>query len=325
MLPKRIFLFLLLFFGVFAVVGGFYLRSRVEPLVKQKLQEACPSCKINWGSFSFGLRGVSFRDLEFESPPRQITRYSAKVRRLDIVVNWRQAKKKLLDLRSVAVDGADIKVMEIEGHNPPGPGPQALFAIRGITFSDSTFTYEIREKGKFGRVRLDKIQASISALGTFPELKDQPVVGKAKARLEQSGQVDLEVEAPLFRDIPKVLVKLSLADQRLPELNEYFTPIDGVELSGRVIQGNASAEVDGKLLSAWADIRYEKFDVRFLRTKQRGGLKAFLSNIVADLKLDPKKVTADSKSVGIHRRPLESMVSFVLRGLKEAALKVATI
>jgi hypothetical protein len=322
-LAKRLLLLVFVAVALFTVAGGFYLRQKAEPLLRQKLAAACPDCRIDWKGFSLGISGLGFSDLDFESP-KGISVYAVKARSLDIKLSWRQAYRGIVDIQAIDLDGADVKIMEIAGHNPLGTGDKPIFAVRGINITDSTFTYEIREKGKFGRIRLDAIEASISPFGTVPELRDAQVVGKAKARLEQSGEVTLEVETPYFSPGTTALIKLSLNGQTLGELNEYFTPIDGVELTGKVINGNTSAEIKENFLSAWADIRYEKFDVHFLHTKQRGGLKAFLSNIVADLKLDPKQTQPNGKSVGIKRHPLESIVSFVLRGLKEAALRVAT-
>ncbi|MGZ3694077.1 MAG: hypothetical protein ACXWQO_07745 [Bdellovibrionota bacterium] len=322
---KRLVLFGFLALALLFLSAAFFAKIRFEPELHKRIAAACPECRAEWKSFSLRPTGISFGGLDFESPPKAITVYEMQAQSVEIDVNWRQAMHGVLDLSAVRIWGADIKIKEIAGHNPPSPPPESAFAVRGIEVEDSTFTYEIREKGKFGRVRLDGISASISPFGTMAELHDQRVIGKAKARLEHSGQVDLEVDAALFSPEPSVRVKLSLSGQKLAELNEYFTPIDGVELAGEVLKGNASAEIHGKNLSAWADIRYEKFDVHFNKTKQRGGLKAFLSNIVADLKLDPKKIGPDAKSVGIQRRKLESIVSFILRGLKEAALRVAAV
>jgi hypothetical protein len=96
-----------------------------------------------------------------------------------------------------------------------------------------------------------------------------------------------------------------------------------VELRGEIRRGNASAEVRGRSLSAWADIRYRDFDIHFGRTRGRGGLKALLSNLIADIELGENKLRPGGKSVGVRRLPRESLVSFILRGLKLAAVRVA--
>lgn len=311
--------------GAIALAARPIAEKKIDRALRGAISEACPACRVDWDKLSLGVRGVSFRNFTFETAPGEITVIAARIPYLDIGLRWKDVYHRRMIIRAIRAESPDVTIREIEGHNPRSNAPPPAFAVEGVEITDATFTYEIREFGRFGRVRLDKIYATISGFGGLPPIVNERTTAKAEARLEGSGEVNLLVDALVFGPEPDLTVKLTLLRQQLAGLNEYFRPIDGVELEGKILKGNASAEIRGERLSAWADVRYEGFDIKFLRTRDRGGLKAFLSNIVADLKLEETKRSPDGKAVLVQRKKVESIVSFILRGLREAALRVATV
>jgi hypothetical protein len=75
--------------------------------------------------------------------------------------------------------------------------------------------------------------------------------------------------------------------------------------------------------------KYEGLDIQFEKTEDRGALKALLSNLVQELRVNetkPEFLPGERKGslVELEREKGEPIVKFILRGMRESALKVAT-
>jgi hypothetical protein len=68
-------------------------------------------------------------------------------------------------------------------------------------------------------------------------------------------------------------------------------------------------------------------DVQFEKTKSPGEISTFFDNLVKSMKLHSstvgKKPADQIQSVQLQREARETLLDFILRGMKDAALKVA--
>jgi hypothetical protein len=123
-------------------------------------------------------------------------------------------------------------------------------------------------------------------------------------------------------------VVLKIEDQNLKDLNSYFFPSDGIELLGRLHFGLGVVSLDGSVLRSTVTARYSDFNLTLNANKERSGLEAFFGNLLSGLKIDDGDLDEGRKgqaaSVELRRKKEESVVSALLRGLREAVLKVAT-
>ena len=117
-----------------------------------------------------------------------------------------------------------------------------------------------------------------------------------------------------------------LNHQNLTDINRFFLPNDGLELRGELVEGKSQVKVNGGSLSAFALAHYKDFNVVIRKNQDRGGLSAFFQNLMASLKM--RKQNLESKNANrtgratLKRERGQSIVSFILSGMKEAALKI---
>jgi len=93
-------------------------------------------------------------------------------------------------------------------------------------------------------------------------------------------------------------------------------------------EGKAAVNVTGASLKSEVSVVYQGLDVIFSANRERSGATAFFSNLLRGLKIDDQNTTEprydQKRTAALQRKKGESIVSFILRGMKEAALEVAS-
>jgi hypothetical protein len=269
--------------------------------------------------------GLRFEDFHFRSNPQMDTVVTADVRELRIEPRWRALLHGEADVEKVQLTGAQVRLKEGVRHDPDSTGENPQFILRKLEFLDSSFIYEKHELNQVGEIHIGAIDAEVSTFGTSPDWHDQPAHAHATAMLENSGKIDLTINAFLFGTAPKLNVELLLSSFSLKQINGYFHPIDGVLLDGTLLRGHSRVEIKGKTLSGWTELSYRDFDLKFKKNRARSAVTAFFSSIAADLKLKEAQKPTRRRFIKLGRKSRESVVSFILRGMKEAAIRVVSI
>lgn len=292
----------------------------------QRAQAACPECEIQWEGLRIRASGLEFTQIHFRTDPAKDTVITADLDRIQLFFSWWKMAAKKIDIDLIRLEKPRVKVKEGTRRDPKSEGGDApVFAVHRAELSDGEFTYEKQESSKVGLIRIENIQVALTPIGNRPDLHDIETKAEVTAKLENSGKIQLEVQALVFAPAPEVKVHLTLTSFPLKKVNTYFHPIDGVLLDGTLSRGESEVEISGPVMKAWTELQYRDFDLKFEKNRSRSGVSAFFSSIVADVKLSEDRKAARKKSVTGRRKPNESLVSFILRGMKEAALKVATI
>ena len=163
-------------------------------------------------------------------------------------------------------------------------------------------------------------------MGSSERFRVTDASGSAEGVLEESGSFRLQVRAKLLAETPDVDVELRIAGQDLSGLNPYFEPADGIKLKGEVLEGRSSVEVRGARLNSTAYVRYRGLKVKIKNDKSRGGLSAFFQTLMAAVTIGKQNSDGghyDRRGAAeLRRKPKETVISFTLRGMKEAAMKV---
>jgi hypothetical protein len=316
--------------AVFAAAALFpaWLRPRLE----HEMFGACRGCSLGieslrWHWAPFGLEA---REVTLRAGDERDSLLAVRVHRLVLPLALREIFHGNWRVGRIFTEGVDVTVHEGPRHFDPLPNGGSApppFEAEGIDVHGASFTYRLDAPGGPAVLHFTGVSASAGEFGTSARLRGRPLDARAYAKFEGTGAVDLRVSAKYFEAPPYADVYLRLADLALDGMNGFLRPDDGVELGGRLVSGRGFVRVRGTRADGKVLARFEEFRVKFLHDGRKSGIQVFFANLVAKWKLrkenleDP--VEEARKGVVTERRERESVVSFVLRTLREGALRIA--
>lgn len=327
---KALFLFAFVFFPLLtaAFAGPAWLRPRIE----KAGSALCGDCALTIGALgpSFFPLGLRARSVKFRQGDARDSAVSVALNDLLVPVSLASLRGGPLRIGFVELRGLSVTVHEGDAHLPEKAKPEEEsegFEVEGLHVLDGDFTYRKDSPAGVAYIHVLPVSAVIGPFGTSERLRDQPLVARAQARLEKTGEVTLAIGAKFFAPVPYADVDLRLRGLELREVNPYFRLEEGVELAGHLIDSHVLVSVRGRRAEGTVRARYENLRLDFFANRHRGGLSAFLDNLAAKLALkganddDPPSLAV--KAVVTARHGRESVVSFILRTMKEASLRVA--
>ncbi|MDO8805030.1 MAG: DUF748 domain-containing protein [Elusimicrobiota bacterium] len=329
--------FSLIFLAVLA--AGIILKEVAAPgLVRRRLiaavHDSCETCELSLGRVHISLLplALSSGNVRFTGGTPNATVISVAAKRVYIPFSLFSLFKNRFRVGRIEIEQPAVTVTEGDLYAPSSEQSDQErpldLEIEGIEVKKGSFTYVREHPGRKGSLEVSAINAAIGPVGTSERLRDKDVAASADGLLEHSGQFHLEIRAKIFAKVPDVDVKLQIAGQELAALNPFFEPNDGVKLHGKLLEGRSSAEIRGASLKASSYVRYRGLEVRIKKSEERGALAAFFQTFLASVTI--RKQNADkgnfdrTGTVELERKPKETLISFTLRGMKEAAMKVST-
>ena len=326
------------------LVGGFLFFVKVivpDGAIRQlreSVNKSCRTCYLDIGRAEFMILNpghMSFNQVHLKTGHPGGTEVEVSVDRIVSKVSAIRLMSGRLKFESIEIESPMVVVTDGDTPSPSYPeaneteaGESTVFTISQIRVHNGSFSYVRNHKDTHARLDIHDIDATVDELGNSPELMQSEVVGHAKAQLEKSGHFELRASTHIFVRPWGADVELEIADQNLEDVTPFFSNNDGVSLKGHLIQGRSTVAVRGEELRAEVWAKYEGLDVKLRKTSDRSATMAFLSNLGEAFTVSPKntqKVTQDqTRSVKLKRREGESVVAFILRGMKKAAIKVAT-
>jgi hypothetical protein len=296
------------------------------------LRAACATCSLRTGlSYLLPLPlRLHVNGVEFTTGKADRLRVEVKVERVAVELRpdllWRETKV----IPSVTLYRPEIILDEGDLPKPPGQdSPLPPLQVLAAEIMDGTFTYRRRSEGYRAKVPLDQIEARLLTplyLGDGPA--DHKVEAELSARLAESGKVKLSLAVQPYGPSLDLRLALDVKNQELARLNSYFDVHEGIALAGTLVNGQARVHLEGRYLHAAVLALYRDFDVRFRQTKEMSELEAFFANLLRHVRMDEGNLEEprweQRRAVHLVRHPEESIVSYLLRGMKEASLKVAT-
>ncbi len=337
---RNLFIIILILLFVLTFALFIFTRTIAPGIVRRQLissfGESCTGCALDIDRVHVSLVPVSviLEGVHLSAGDPMTTAVDAKANRIIGRTSLYSLALRRLVFRGIQVDAPHVVVTEGDLPLPSSKGEEGrreIFVLEDAEFIDGTFTY-IRvfgtgERAHKAALHVKDIQASVGRLGTLPSLLDQRVKGEAKGRLENSGNFLLSVEALLFSRALDVDVDLQMAEQNLADVSHFFQTTDGIKISGILHEGRSSIKVRGKQLDGSAWVKYDTLNVQFERTGSYGAISTFFSNLTKSFKLNrssmDKSATDQTGRVGLERETGETLVHFILRGMKEAVLQVA--
>ena len=329
----------LTFLFLAVLVSGTVLKETVVPrLLRRRLTAAvhdnCKTCELSLGRVDVSLLPLALkgRHVFFTGGEMKATLVKVKAEGVYIPFSFFPLLKGHVRTGLITIERPEVSVIEGDQYaasSTEAAGTQPLdLEIEGVEMKNAAFTYARNYPGRTASFGISRLNAAVGTAGSSARLRGADVEAGADGLLEGSGRFRLHVRAKLFPKAPDVDVNLRIAGQDLAKMNRFFEVNDGVDLHGLLIDGLASVAIRGAGLTSAAYVRYSGLGVKFEKNKDRGSPSAFFQNLLASVMTGKQNVKGGKYdrrgAASLARKPKETLVSFALRGMKEAAMKVAS-
>jgi len=321
------------------LAAGILLKEVVVPAAARRrlisaVHDSCETCELSLGRVRVSLLplALSGSQVSFTGGTPNATVVSVAARRVYVPFSVFPLFKSRFRVGRIEIEQPAVTVTEGDLVTPSSTKESASqgldLEIEGIEVKNSSFTYVREHPGRKGLLSVSRINASVGPVGSSERLRDADVEAKADGLLERSGRFHLEIRAKILAKAPDADVKLRITGQDLAALNPFFKPNDGVRLHGELLEARSSAAIRGARLTSSVYVRYRGLSVKIKKSEERGALSAFFQTFLASVTI--RKQNADNGNfdrtgtVELERKPKETLISFTLRGMKEAAMKVST-
>ena len=294
--------------------------------ITAQIEESCKSCEFNSEKIELSLfpPRVIFDDVHFITGDAKSTLVDAQVERFILFISIHQLMSHLLKFKQVVIVNPVVTVTEgdLKGSRSKGDSSPSEWDLEmdHVELKNGQFTYKREHLGKTGVLQIGNINGEIGEFSSTDLRRDELVTAHTTAILEQSGKIDLTIAALLFSKAIHVDISLALNGLVLDETNRYFSPDDGIKLDGKILRAQSQSSIRGRGLHSKVSVDYEGLSLKFQKTSERSELGAVFSTLFSGVKSTKDR----SRIANSERKPDEPLVGFILRGMKEAALKVAT-
>ena len=298
---------------------------KIREKIIEVVNGSCETCSIEIGSISlFPFRSeIKISDIHFSAGDPKATAGDVRISEIVGRVNLSELRRHKIHIENLMISDSQVKILEGDLKNSASKKEIAPhFEIDQIEVVGSDFVYTREHKGRKAPIHVGKIQATIE------RTENVKFRGQLNGVLENSGKVDLKVTALPFADEPYADIDLRLSEQNLEKMNPYFETDDGIKLKGNLLEGHSVISIRKNQLHGYVQAKYQGLNMKFEKTKERTALAAFFSNLVKSFTVRSKntdeKHSDQIKASNTKRLPDETLLSFIFRGMKEAALDVAT-
>jgi hypothetical protein len=309
---------------IFVVMAGLF-ASLNTPWAKDQLEKAvrknCEGCSFTIKSAALTWRGLVIKDIYFATGRKGAKKLEVQVARAVIRPEIWPLLKKEIHIRSVALFYPQITYSEGDAITPRSREKDSGFDLEldKIVIYDGQFVYVRDHKGTHAVLTVNDIRGRMSFEG-------ERMTAGFHARMGRSGKFVLTGQAGLKKPL-EVETELRVRDQDLADLTVFLKPNAGVELKGQIVNAVARSRAHGDKLNTRLNITFKDFTLKLHEMYDRSDVRAFFTTIGAALALKTENVKAleseKSSTVDTQREKGESVVHFLLTGLKEASLEVA--
>jgi hypothetical protein len=333
---SKVILLVVLIFALFVTFFvSFFSSGWVEKGARSLLEKSCESCKVvvrdthlSWLQGTLRLRGVRFTWGESHA-----TAVEADVESIDVLFAISDLWSKRVHLKNVSLNGLSVLVTEGDLKLKPDKSMgEAVspwtFQIDQVLVSNGIFAYLREYSPKSAILRVGNIEGRIGAMGNSSSLLAASTHAEATGRLEKSGNFKLTLDSALFRQVVNLKVVLKLFDQNLSDIDDFFHSMAQIRIQGRLATGESQIDILGSQLTGWVKVLYRDLGITFESGRSRSGLTALLSNFVQTFSLRTTNLKERPKDqiskVSNLRKKDETFMIFILNGMKDGALGVAT-
>jgi hypothetical protein len=325
-----------------------YLHRTIESLGNT----LCSSCLLTIDHLKFQVfpLAVNLNGIILTGGDPNTTALKSSAKDLWVKISWINFFTKRIIFSEVKLDTPIVKV--IEGDLPlvntdstddqkedqKGDEQGWTFAIESTTLTHAEFTYIRRYQSRMkqsqpsrlpmqAELNIKNISAIVSRIDSASDACEDIVNADLTAVLENSGHFTLKIKSSLCAEKHKIDVNLHLFKQNLNSVSDFFVSSSGVGMKGFIHDAWGEVRIHGQSSKTNSTIRYQDLALKFRTTDERGFIVTAFSNALQAISLHTSnlgRIKSDqTQSVELVRKSDETIISFVLRGLQEAALKIA--
>lgn len=299
----------------------------------------CKTCKADVKAIHISVLPVivTLNTLSIQGGYPGDSMVEAHIPRVEIRVELRSLFSHVIQFNSIVMDRPEVILHEGNIYTPPAndhdPMPSSwAFQCDYLGIQDGTFNYfkehQDRHPDQKSSIKADHIDVNVEPFGSTPSLRNQLTNTHVKGNLEHSGKVEMVISHVLFSKKIQVDVTVKIVGQDLAALNSYFDVNDGIHMKGMFIKGQSRVSIRDRNLYCWIRATYKGLKVKFRKMPERNSTEVLFLNFLSSLKIKEKNTNRMSRNfkwrVDLQRKPQESLVSLILRGMGTGALSVVT-
>ena len=321
---KLLWLVPLIFVGV--LIGIFLtLEPWLEKQLHTEIQKNCDKCNFRSNGLGVSLSGIKIEEIDFLAGAKDGQQVEFKAASVSVKLRWTSLLRGPLIVKAIVVK--EPKVIYFDRDQDPAKSksktsngePKLPFRLGGLFLRQGHFTYVRELKGTVAELKIRDIDAEV-------HWEDPArVTAKAKGQIGTSGEVELSVSG-LLGEPPLVMdTDIRVRNQNLSDLSQFFEPNAGVALKGVLTGGHAVTKLKGRNLKASVWVEFKDFDLKVSPRPDRSETVAFFTNLGAAIAMQTKNTgdpTEEKMNSVELERGEESIVGFILRGIKEAAIPI---
>jgi hypothetical protein len=310
--------------------------SFVPPYLQKRIVEGatedCDTCSLEIEDITispFSPERLVLNNVRFRGGNPQASSYDVHIDTVDLEVKLRPLWERRLHVTSLSLTRPKVTLIEGEKRSKKREEDETApkYRLENVRLTNGLFTYVRNYKGTHAVLNMTNVELETGVFGTEDELIGKPLVVNASLVLEQAGKIELDIYTYMFAEGPLTLdTNIRIKNQDLGRLTSFFRPNAGVILEGRMLEGVGSAKMRGETLEASVTSTFKDLKIKLEKEAERSSFEALLGNIGLAIDANKENVSKPAedrtRKVTITREPEERVVGFVLRGLKEAAIRV---
>ena len=306
------------------VLSAILLLPKLTPWVREKIEaemrERCPNCEFRVEEIALSLEGARAYRVLLKTDKTKSQYVEMAVHTLTLKPNWNSLLQAEPKLEGVIVYQPEVRFFDVGDNSAAKSTPTLdLPMIPDTDLIDGVFIYVRDVKGTHAELTVRKIEGRIYFEGERFFVRSSGQVG-------ESGKFSLLVDLVPKQTPLEVNVDMKAENQNLIDLSAFFEPNAGVYLEGTLLNGHAVTKMKGNHLDTNLNMKFKDFNLKVNPMYDRNEIQTFFTNLGAKLFLMEKNLdnTYDQRTMNVQadRDPTESVVSFILRSWKEAALKI---
>jgi len=329
----RVYLILLAVLTAGLIIKEIAVPALVRSRLISAVQDGCKTCGLSLNRVHISLvpLALSSRSVGFSWGEPGATVINFEAERVYVPFSLLPLLKKRLRAGRIEITRPVVTVTEgdlfASSACAAGSARHTDLEIEGIEVKEGSFLYHLEHAGRTGSLKVSGISADAGPAGSSARLRGKEAEVSVDGLLAESGKFRLKVKARLFA-APDADVELSIAEQDLSALNPLLGASDGLKLRGQLIEARCSAAIRGANLKSSVYARYRGLGIEIKKNDERSALSAFFQNLLAPLMAGKQNADGGKHdrtgTAELERKPGETLVSFTLRGMKEAALQVSS-
>lgn len=200
-------------------------------------------------------------------------------------------------------------------------------SIKNLDLSNGDFTYIDKSKNGMGKINITNIDVKMDQLSFFSKDADKTTTAKASGNIS-GGRVDLDIKSKIFKKPYESSLTLKIKSHELKPLNQYFDPVYGIKMSGKILNGDSQVQQKGKSIHSKTRFAFQGIKLDFKETKERSQWMAFFMDQGVEIAICNKNTDTPDQKIykeATYDRKKESIVSFFLMGILQSALKVVCL